>query len=387
MSDHLTPNPFDVRIKSVFRHRIVARDLMPYLERPFEDALELHRIAALPQEWIAVGPDLERRLADLAWLIHDRDGRPQMAVLLECQSRYDASMSRRMADYTVLLGQALARQGLYRADGSAVPILSAVFHAGPYPWTIPWERIATSPDRPQAVILQPGLTIDIHAYADDERPPRNLVSCMIELERGRYRWAREAEAFAQLLRYVDEELQPLLQAQPPELEQDFVAYIVAGYRSLFPDLDFAESDLRSLQALRHKMITLAETYQRERQAGEQKGQRTGEQEGRRIGEQEGRRIGEQEGRRIGEQEGRRIGEQEGRHKTLLSERAEYVRLFWGAETSQAFRQRLPAMDVAFWPSLSDLHAAYQAGRDPLQLLGSSNGLAPKLPGDSDTETP
>ena len=110
------------------------------------------------------------------------------------------------------------------------------------------------------------------------------------------------------------------------------------------------------------MITLAETYQRERQAGEQKGQRTGE------------------------QEGRRLGEQEGRHKTLLSERAEYVRLFWGAETSQAFRQRLPAMDVAFWPSLSDLHAAYQAGRDPLQLLVSSNGLAPRTQGDSDTET-
>ena len=351
MSDRLTPNPFDVRVKAVFRHRIVARDLMPYLEGPFEDALDLHRIVALPQEWIADGPDLERRLADLAWLIRDRDGRPQMAVLLECQSRYDASMSRRMADYTVLLGQALARQGLYRADGSTVPILPAVFHAGPYPWTIPWERIATSPDRPQAVILQPGLTIDIHAYADDERPPRNLVSCMIDLERGRYRWAREAEAFAQLLRYVDEELQPLLQAQPPELEQDFVAYIVAGYRSLFPELDFAESDLRSLQALRHKMITLAETYQRERQ------------------------------------EGQRIGEQEGRHKTLLSERAEYVRLFWGAETSQAFRQRLPAVDVAFWPSLSDLHAAYQAGRDPLQLLVSSNGLAPKPPGDSDTETP
>ena len=98
------------------------------------------------------------------------------------------------------------------------------------------------------------------------------------------------------------------------------------------------------------MITLAETYQRERQAGER--------------------------------EGYRIGEREGRRKTLLSERAEYVRLFWGEETSQAFRQRLPEVDVACWPSLSDLHAAYQAGRDPLRLLGSSNGLAPKPPGDS-----
>ena len=89
---------------------------------------------------------------------------------------------------------------------------------------------------------------------------------------------------------------------------------MAGYRTLFLDLDFAEQDLRSLQALRRKMITLAETCQRERQAGHR--------------------------------------------KALLSERAEYVRLFWGEETSQASRQRLSAVDIAFWPSLSDLHAAY-----------------------------
>ena len=119
---------------------------------------------------------------------------------------------------------------------------------------------------------------------------------------------------SRLLRYVDEELRPWLREQPQDLERNFVAYIVAGYRMLFPDLDFAEQDLRSLQALRRKMITLVETYQRERQAGHR--------------------------------------------KALLSERAEYVRLFWGEETSQAFRQRLPAVDVAFWPSLSDLHAAW-----------------------------
>ena len=46
-------------------------------------------------------------------------------------------------------------------------------------------------------------------------------------------------------------------------------------------------------------------------------------------------------------EGHRIGEQEGRQKTRLSERAEYVRLFWGGETNQAFRQRLRARDASF----------------------------------------
>ena len=260
----------------------------------------------MPQEWITAGHNLERRTADRVWLVRDRDGCPQLAVLLECQSRYDSRMSRRMARYTLLLGQALARQGLHCADGGAVPILPAVFHAGSYPWARPWERIASPPDLPQAAILQPGRTLDIHAYADDELPARNRVSCMINLERGRYQWTREAGALARLLRYVDAELRPLLQAHGPELEQDFVAYIVAGYRVLFPDLDFAEQDLRSLQALRQKMITLAETYQRERQAGEQ------------------------------------AGEQEGWRKALT----EYVHLCWDEETSQAFRQRLSALDAA-----------------------------------------
>ena len=140
--------------------------------------------------------------------------------------------------------------------------------------------------------------------------------------------------FAHLLRYVDAELQPVLQGQVPELERDFVAYIVAGYRSLFPELDCAEPELLSLQALRHPMITLAETYPRERQAGEQEGWR----------------------------------------KALT----EYVHLCWDEATSQAFRQRLSALEATVWPSLRVLHAAYQEGRDPLQWLrDASNGYAPE----------
>ena len=107
------------------------------------------------------------------------------------------------------------------------------------------------------------------------------------------------------------------------------------------------------------MITLAETYQRERQAGER------------------------EGRRLGEQEGRRTGEQEGRQQTL----SEYVRLFWDEATSQAFHQRLSALDAAHWPSLRALHAAYQEGRDPLPALGSRNELAPKPKDDAASATP
>ena len=133
------------------------------------------------------------------------------------------------------------------------PSLTAVFHVGPHPWTTPWTRVVVPPDLPQAAILHPGRTIDIHAYADAERP---LCNPVMHDQSGK---RAVPEALPRLLRYVDEELRPLLREQPQELERDFVAYIVAGYRTLFLDLDFAEQDLRSLQALRQKMITLAET--------------------------------------------------------------------------------------------------------------------------------
>ena len=88
------------------------------------------------------------------------------------------------------------------------------------------------------------------------------------------------------------------------------------------------------------MITLAETYQRERQAGER----------------------------------------EGRQQALSEMLSDYVHLCWDEETSQAFRQRLSTLDAAVWPPLRALHAAYQAGRDPLQLLVSRNGCAPNPQG-------
>ena len=59
-----------------FRHLPVARDLTPYVDWPPGNEPDLSRIEALPQEWIAIGRNLERRIADLVWLVRDRDGHP-----------------------------------------------------------------------------------------------------------------------------------------------------------------------------------------------------------------------------------------------------------------------------------------------------------------------
>ena len=62
-------NLFDARVKAVFRHLPMARDLMPYLDWPSGDEPDLSRIEALPQEWITAGRNLERRTADRVWLV------------------------------------------------------------------------------------------------------------------------------------------------------------------------------------------------------------------------------------------------------------------------------------------------------------------------------
>ena len=66
------------------------------------------------------------------------------------------------------------------------------------------------------------------------------------------------------------------------------------------------------------------------------------------------------------------GQEEGRVETLLTERTEYVSLYWDEETGQAFKTLLSQTEAASWPSLRDLHSAYQAGHNPLQLLGASD---------------
>ncbi len=74
---------------------------------------------------------------------------------------------------------------------------------------------------------------------------------------------------------------------------------------------------------------------------------------------------------------RRAGEQEGRQQALSETLSDYVHLCWDEATRQAFRRRLSTLGMAVWPSLRALHAAYQAGRDPLPLSVSPNGLAPR----------
>ncbi len=329
----------DLRFKIVMGHAWAVCDfLVHFTDLPFRHSLRVDHLQELPQEWIR--PDMKARIADKVWLIRDEEGEPRLVLLLECQSSYDPTMSLRMAEYLTLLGENLAKNEIRRQEGLAVPILPAVYHVGPRPWPTPWYYGATAPDLPQAVILRPGLTVDIHAYAQRKPPPDSLVSCMITLELGRHQLLRNAGASAEILRFVREELRPLLERGPDLLKQDFAAYLTAGFHDVISDWKLSSYAYFSMDVWEGEMVTLSELLQRARAQGQE--------------------------------ESRVQGQEEGRVKTLLAERTEYVSLYWDEETGQAFKTLLSQTEAASWPSLRDLHSAYQAGRNPLQLLGASD---------------
>ena len=317
----------DAVFKMLGRHPEIARDMLAFLDPPWPATVPLARLQALETEWIAAS--MRPRMGDRAWLLKDADGHPQLALLLECQSRYDPNMGPRIAEYLSLLWQALAVQNVRQANGAPVPLMPVVFHVGRRPWPVPWPLFDRLDGLRGAVGFRPGLTIDIHAYAHRAPPPANLVSCMIQLELCRYRWERrETGIGAELVRILREELFPLLPAGPSPLKRDFAAYVFAGLKEVVDDLALTPRAFRELDRLEQEVVTFTEILQVEKQEGVAQG----------VAQGEARML------------------------------VEYVDAVWGADIGQRFRERLLALDRAAWPAMRDLLAASRAGRDPLDLL-------------------
>ena len=331
--------PHDQRFKILMRHPwMIWHLIVGFLPLRWPRTWQPGRLQPWPQEWIT--PDLSRRQGDMVWLLRDRRGHPLCALLLECQSEYDATMELRLAHYQLLLARALRRHNVKTGRGRPAPLLSLVFHVGPRPWPGPWLTFASAPGMSPAVVCQPGLTLDIHTYADREPPPHNLVSCMIMLELGRYRWAREPNAISELARLVREDLEPLLRHGPDELAQDFAAYVKSGLDETVSGLNWTADAFHSIHAVGQNMVTLAEHY------------------------------------RMTHETGHRKGHQEGRQEERLAMLVESARLLWDAETSRRLRERLPALAFEAWPSLRDLHTAAQERRDPMQMVDALRARAP-----------
>ena len=357
MEDAFDPAGHDAIFKMLGRHREIARDMLAFLGPQWQTPVSLTRLQGLETEWLTA--DLRPRLGDRAWLLKDADGQPQLALLLECQARYDADMGPRMTEYMALLWRVLALHDIRLANGAPVPLMPVVFHVGRHPWSRPWLLFDRVDDLPGAVGYREGLTVDVHAYAH-RPPPANLVSCMIRLELCRYGWERrETGVGAALVRILRQELLPLLPAGPSRLKQDFAAYVFAGLKEVAEDVNLTPSAWRDLEILEQEMVTLAEIIQQEKQESLS--------EGKAQGLSEGKAQGMSEGKAQGLSEGKAQGLSEGKARILV----EYVDAVWGTEIGQRFRERLWALEPAAWPAMRELLAAARAERDPLSLLSAA----------------
>ncbi len=127
---------------------------------------------------------------------------------------------------------------------------------------------------------------------------------------------------------------------PAALRADFARYLATRVQGAVQGLALRPEAFDSLAALEADMVTLDEI------------------------KEDARQFGTQQGLEQGRQQGLEQGRQQEKEDSLV----EIVGLFWGEAAGQAFRQQLTRRHASRWPSLRDLHAARQEGRDPFSLL-------------------
>ena len=347
------PMPYDALFKLLMGHPLVVLHLIrgflkPRLDFPLR-AAQLHD---MDKEWIT--PDLRHRVSDKVWLLRDPAGRPRLALLLEGQSSYAADMTVRMAAYVNGLLETLERHGLRQAHGAPLEIMPLVFHVGRHPWATPWYLYAASERLRGALDFRPGTTIDIHAFADRALPPANLVSGIIAWELDCLRREGKIGRVGQAARrIIQQELGPLLADSPVVLRNDFARYLATRLQGEVPGIPLRAEAFVSLEALEADMVTWDEI----------------------------RVALRQDGREEGIEEGMERGIERGIEQEAARKLAEFVTLYWNEATGQAFQARLAHREARLWPTLRDLRAAYEEGRDPCALLDAS-GTSP-TPGAND----
>ena len=147
----------DAAYRHLFEHPAMLRDLMAcVLPAPVFNALDWDATQAVPTNHIS--DRLQKRSGDIAWLIPYRrsPGDPSpprtlcILLLLEHQSKADATMPLRTAVYT-----GLSYQSLLRAQHIALPlppVLPVVLYSGTAPWQAAQDMVSLIADMPEALL-------------------------------------------------------------------------------------------------------------------------------------------------------------------------------------------------------------------------------------------
>ena len=180
-------HPFDPANKLLFSHPRMAADLIRLLDDDWIDELDFNRMERLPSEHVL--DDLHVRREDLPWLVRYKEGSslPGAGIVLqfEFQSRPDADMLERMAEYWALQRRHLRRsQTALGPDGEPPLVVPVVVHTGRRRWTPPRQsetQEGNNRQPPRAGYFEYRL-IDVKDYLGDHARDGNLARAVFALD-------------------------------------------------------------------------------------------------------------------------------------------------------------------------------------------------------------
>ena len=170
----------DAAFKSLYAFEPMAWDLMEVvLPKALFDELDPRTLERLPAEWFSRA--LDKRMGDCVWRVQ-RHGGGSLLMPIEHQRRRERLMPLRVATYTTLMHEDLARQGELDPGGRLPLVRPVVLYNGVRPWRGPTSLAELSAD--EETNWPPFTLVDMGRARVEDLPRNNAVAAQIEVHQG-----------------------------------------------------------------------------------------------------------------------------------------------------------------------------------------------------------
>ena len=170
----------DAAFKHLYGFQLMAWDLMEVvLPKALFDELDFRTLERLPTEWFS--RTLDKRLGDCVWRVR-RHGGGSLLMPIEHQRRRERLMPLRLATYTALMQEDLARQGELDPGGLLPLVRPVVLYNGVRPWRGPTSLAELSAD--EEANWPPFTLVDMGRARVEDLPRNNAVAAQIEVHQG-----------------------------------------------------------------------------------------------------------------------------------------------------------------------------------------------------------
>ena len=170
----------DAAFKHLYGFQLMAWDLMEVvLPKALFDELDFRTLERLPTEWFSRA--LDKRLGDCVWRVR-RHGGGSLLMPIEHQRRRERLMPLRLATYTALMQEDLARQGELDPGGLLPLVRPVVLYNGVRPWRGPTSLAELSAD--EKANWPPFTLVDMGRARVEDLPRNNAVAAQIEVHQG-----------------------------------------------------------------------------------------------------------------------------------------------------------------------------------------------------------